>query len=91
MGSFRVSKPHTMNREEVREAAEELARELKNRHGLNYRWQGDSATFSRSGLDGKLSIEEDSIELSVKMGMFASAFERPLKKAITEFLDEYVS
>lgn len=91
MAGFKVSKLYTMTKEEVRGAAEELARELQSVHGLRYRWQGDTATFSRSGIDGKLSIDNERISLSVKLGFLASAFERPLKQAVTDYLEEYVS
>ncbi|MCX2982793.1 polyhydroxyalkanoic acid synthase [Halieaceae bacterium IMCC14734] len=91
MASFSISKPHTMTREDVRDAAENLAKGLKDRHGLRYRWRGDTAEFSRSGLDGRLIISDDNITVSVKLGLLASAFERPLKKAVTDYLDEYVS
>lgn len=91
MGSFKVSKPYTMPREDIREAAELLAQELKKRYGLSYRFQGDNATFRRTGLDGKLRIDDSCIDLDIKMGLLASAFEKPLKEAITRYLDEYVS
>ena len=91
MAGFKVSKPYTMSKQEVREAAEELARELQSVHGLRYRWQGDTAIFSRTGIDGKLSIDNECISLSIKLGFLASAFERPLKQAVTNYLDEYVS
>ena len=91
MAGFKVSKRYTMSKDEVRVAAEQLAQEPKSQHGLRYRWQGDTATFSRTGLDGKLSIDNDNISLSIKLGFLAAAFERPLKQAITEYLDKYVS
>ena len=91
MAGFTVSRPYTMSREEVRDAAEQLAQALKTKHGLRYRWQGDCASFSRSGLEGKLSIDDDTITLSVKLGLLASMFEQPLKQAVNEYLDEYVS
>ena len=91
MAKFSVSKPFTMSREDVREAAEQLAEQLKTDHGLRYTWQGDTAKFSRSGIDGVLRIEADAIRVDVKLGLFASAFERPLKKAMNEYLDKYVS
>ena len=91
MARFTISKHHTMSIDEVREAAEQLAQELKSAHGLRYRWSGDTATFNRSGIDGKLQIDEGEITLSVKLGMLASAFERPLKQAIQDYLDQYVS
>ena len=91
MAGFTVSRPYTMSREDVREAAEQLASALKSKHGLRYRWEGDSARFSRSGLDGKLSIDSGTITLSLKLGFLASAFEQPLRQAVNEYLDEYVS
>ena len=84
MAKFSVRKTFTMGREEVRAAAEELAQQLKADHGLKYSWSGDVARFSRSGIDGVLRIEDDAIEVDVKLGMLASAFERPLKKAMNE-------
>lgn len=91
MGTFNISKPYTMPRDDVRGAAELLAQELERRYGLRYRFQGDSATFSRTGLDGKLNIDDETIDLNIKMGLLASAFEKPLKEAITRYLDEYVT
>ena len=91
MARFKVIKPYTMPLEEVRSAAQELASTLQAEYGIRYRWQGDRASFSRSGVDGELNIAGDTITLSVKLGMLASAFERPLKQAINNYLDEHVS
>ena len=91
MPGFRVSKPYTMSRDAVREAAEQLAGELRRQHGLRHRWQGDTATFSRPGLNGKLSIDNDHISISIKLGLLAAAFEKPLRQAVTNYLDKYVS
>ena len=91
MASFSISKPHTMSLAEIRDAAEDLARGLKDRHGLSYRWHGDTAVFSRSGIDGKLIIDAAQITVSVKLGMLASAFQGPLKRAVKEYLDQHVA
>lgn len=91
MAGFNVSRSYTMSKEEVRVAAEELARELKSQYGLNSRWKGDTATFRGSGVDGSLTIEDDIISLKIKLGFMAAAFERPLLKVVNEYLDEYVS
>jgi putative polyhydroxyalkanoate system protein len=80
-----------MSLEEIRESAEELARELKTQYGLTYRWQGDTATFRGSGVDGKLSIDRDIISLRVRLGFLAAVFEQSLLRAVNEYLDEYVS
>jgi putative polyhydroxyalkanoate system protein len=91
VAGFSVSRSYTMSKDEVRAAAEELARELKTQYGVSSRWQGDSASFRGSGVDGSLIIENDIISLKIKLGFLAAAFERPLLKAINDYLDEYVS
>ncbi len=91
MGKFSVSQNHTMSKADVREAAEQLAEQLKADHGLKYSWRGDTAKFSRSGIDGTLRIGDDAIQVDVRLGMLASAFERPLKKAMIEYLEKYLS
>jgi putative polyhydroxyalkanoate system protein len=80
-----------MSLEDIRESAEELARELKTQYGLTYRWQGDTAKFRGSGVDGTLSIDRDIISLRVKLGFLAAVFEQSLLRAVNEYLDEYVS
>ena len=91
MAGFSVSRTHSMSPEDIRESAEELARELKTQYGLSYRWQGDTATFRGSGVDGTLSIDRDVISLRVKLGFLAAVFEQSLLRAVNEYLDEYVS
>lgn len=91
MAGFTVTRSHTMSPEDIRESAEELARELKTQYGLTYRWQGDTATFRGSGVDGKLSIDGDIISLRVRLGFLAAVFEQSLLRAVNEYLDEYVS
>ena len=91
MAGFSVSRSHSMDKDEVRAAAEELARELRIQYGLSYRWRGDAATFRGSGVDGTLSIEGDIISVNVKLGFLAAAFEQSLLRAVNEYLDEYVT
>lgn len=91
MAGFSVSRTHTMSIDDVREAAEALARELKSQYGVTYQWRGDAASFRGSGVEGTLTIDSETIGLRVKLGFMAAAFERPLRKAVNQYLDEYVS
>ena len=45
MAGFRITKPYTMPKEEVRDAAEGLAAELEREHGVRSRWVGDEVTI----------------------------------------------
>ena len=41
MAGFRLTKPYTMPKEDVREAAQGLASSLERDHGVRSRWEGD--------------------------------------------------
>ena len=50
MAGFRLQKPYSMPKEEVREAAEGLAKKLEREHGVRYRWQGDTVSIRGAGI-----------------------------------------
>ncbi|MFV0477581.1 MAG: polyhydroxyalkanoic acid system family protein [Parahaliea sp.] len=91
MAGFQLSKPYTMPREELREAAQGLARQLEKQHGVRSSWQGDTVSIKGSGVDGKLSIEDDVVDVSVRLGLLASAFQGMLKAEVQRYLDEHVT
>ncbi len=91
MPGFRLSKPYTMPREELREAAEGLALQLERQHGVRSRWEGDRVSIKGAGVDGMLSIEDDVVDVSVKLGLLASAFQGILKAEVQRYLDEHVT
>lgn len=91
MAGFRISKAYTMPKEEVREAAEGLAKSLERQHGVRSRWVGDSVTIKGAGVDGKMSFHDGLIDVSVRLGLLASMFERVLKDEVQSYLDTHVS
>ena len=91
MAGFRVTKPYTMAKGEVRTAAEGLAKALERSHGVRSSWQGDKVRIKGAGVDGTLSFHDDLIDVSVKLGMLASVFKGPLQSEVERYLDEYIS
>ncbi len=89
--AFRITKPYTMSKEEVREAAEGLASELEAQHGVRSRWEGDTVHISGAGVDGRMSFHDDLIDVSVKMGLLTSMFEPMLKQEVQRYLDKHVT
>lgn len=91
MAGFRLSKPYTMPREELRAAATQLAEKLERKHGVRSQWQGDTLRIRGSGVDGELSFDEGVVDVSVQLGLLASAFKKPLRTEVQRYLDEMVS
>ena len=91
MAQFRITKPYTMSKEEVREAAEGLAASLERQHGVRSRWEGDTVHIRGAGVDGRMSFHDDLIDVSVKLGLLTSMFEPVLKAEVQRYLDEHVT
>lgn len=91
MAGFRITKPYTMPKDDVRAAAEGLAESLAREHGVRSRWDGDKVHIKGAGVDGQLSFHDGLIDVSVKLGLLASMFEGPLRKEVQRYLDEHVS
>jgi len=91
MAEFRITKPYTMPREEVREAAEGLAKSLERQHGVRSRWEGDMVRINGAGVDGTMSFHDGLIDVSVRMGLLASMFEPVLKDEVQRYLDTHVT
>ena len=91
MAGFRLTKPYTMTKEEVREAAEGLAKELERDHGVRSRWEGDSVRIKGAGVDGEMTFHDGLIDVNVKMGLLASMFEPVLRSEVQRYLDSHVS
>jgi putative polyhydroxyalkanoate system protein len=91
MAGFRITKPYTMPKEKVREAAEGLAASLERQHGVRSSWQGDKVRIKGAGVDGEMSFHDGLIDVSVKLGLLASMFEPVLREEVNRYLNEHVS
>lgn len=91
MAGFRITKPYTMPKDEVREAAMGLARSLEREHGVRSRWDGDRVRIKGAGVDGELSFHDGLIDVSVKLGLLTSMFEPVLRREVQRYLDEHVT
>ena len=91
MAGFRITKPYTMSKEAVREAAQELADNLARDHGVRARWDGDKVKSKGAGVDGQMSFHDGLIDVSVKLGLLTSMFEGAIRKEVQTYLDEHVS
>ncbi len=91
MAGFRITKPYTMPKEELREAAEGLADSLAREHGVRSRWNGDAVQIKGAGVDGKLTFHDGLIDVSVKLGLLTSMFEPTLRREVQRYLDEHIT
>lgn len=91
MAGFRLRRETSLSRSALRETAAELAAQLEAAHGLRARWEGDDVVaISGAGFEGRLALSDEAVDVSVRLGLLASAFERPLRAEIERYLDQHL-
>jgi putative polyhydroxyalkanoate system protein len=84
MADIQIVQEHKLDREAARAAAQNMADKLAGEYGLGYRWEGDVLRFERSGVEGALTLEDRRAALTLKLGLFASAFASTIEAKVAQ-------
>jgi len=88
MAEINIRRKHGKTHSAARTAAEHMASELKEEFDLDYAWDGDVLRFKRSGLTGKLAIDEEEVVLNIRLGFLLSALKPKIEREVHKFFDE---
>ena len=88
MSRIEVHREHNLDHEHARRAAEEIAAHLNERFTLDYRWEGDSLHFKRSGIDGRLDVFPSEVAVKVKLGLMMLPLKPVFEREIHRYMDE---
>jgi len=83
-----ITRRHSLGREKARAEAEALAQTLKERLNADYAWEGDFLRFSRSGASGFLRVNDEEIQVNVKLGLAFRVMRGTIEGKVNSFLDE---
>lgn len=79
-----------MDQEHVRALTQELGEELKGKFGGNYRWEGDMVHYKYRGVDAKVSFNEATLHVDVKLGLLMAALKGMIESEVNKYLDKHV-
>lgn len=74
MAEISIVQPHSMSAETARAAAQQMADRLAAEYGVAYTWQGDVLRFTRSGVEGSLTLGAQQAALRIRLGLLMGAF-----------------
>jgi len=87
---MRIRRSHDLGTVEARRRANEIAAHLGRQYSLTSKWQGDRLLVSGNGVNGYLHVEDDSIELEIKLGFALKFMEGPIRSAIENTIDQHL-
>lgn len=88
MSQISVERKHSLGREVAREKAELLVEKLVSKYDVSAQWQGDTVEVKRSGANGLISIDDDTIRVDLKLGMMLSMMRATIESEIERVLDK---
>lgn len=91
MSGIDIRHSHTLPPARARKAVEEVAIRLGEKFGLDYRWEGDTLHFVRSGVDGRIALTPKQLRVTAKLGFLLSALQGPIEAEIRRVLEERFS
>ena len=88
MSHIHIRKRHGLSHTEARRTAERLAEDLASEYGARYRWQEDDLVFSSSGVQGKLHVGKDMVDIRVNLGLMLRPLRGKIETGIRSRLEE---
>jgi len=87
MATISIAKKHRLSHKKAKDAAEEIARDLKSRFALDYAWDGDRIDFERPGVSGSMQVSKDQIQLDVSLSFLLTPIKPSIEREIHAQLD----
>ncbi|MEZ5483264.1 MAG: polyhydroxyalkanoic acid system family protein [Porticoccaceae bacterium] len=78
--------------EEIRQKAERVVRNLQEKHGGDYVWQGDKCVdYKYPAVNARVTFDNESLTVKVELGLFMKALKTMLEEEITRSLDKHLA
>ena len=65
---------------------EQIARKLSEQFGVDYQWVGDALSFERSGVQGRIALDDQNVHVTATLGFLLSAMKGPIESEIRRVL-----
>jgi putative polyhydroxyalkanoate system protein len=88
MSHINIHRTHVLSHEQARDAAEEVASHLRDRFQLDYRWDGNTLFFERSGVNGHMEVGEQDVHIVARLGFLLIPLKGVFEREIHRHMDE---
>jgi putative polyhydroxyalkanoate system protein len=93
MATIDIKRQHTLEKEEARRRAEQLARGMEEKLGIRWNWEGDRIRFdvpsgAAKGATGVVSVEPANVRVEVDLPFLLRAIKGTVESKINQKLNE---
>lgn len=90
MSEINISYPLDCHKDHSKKTVQSMLHALQQKYAIKHHFTNEhECTLSGSGVSGKLTLEDDGIEIHAKLGFFMMPFKSVIESEIINKLDEY--
>lgn len=87
MPTISIKRPHKLDLNKARAAAQKVAKDLNQKFDLVCEWDGDDVTFERPGISGHMRVGKNDLQLEAKLSFLMTPLKAAIEQAIRKELD----
>jgi len=87
---IQIQRNHSMDKVQLRAMTEELGQKLKAKFGGDYQLEGDLVHYKYSSVDAKVSFDESTVNVDVKLGLLMMALKGMVESEVNKYLDTHI-
>jgi putative polyhydroxyalkanoate system protein len=82
MADISITQAHALTPTKAKAAAQKVAEQMAQEYEMNAEWEGDVLLFKRSGVSGRLTLEEQHAHLEISLGLLFKAFAAAIEEKV---------
>jgi putative polyhydroxyalkanoate system protein len=91
MADIRIARPHGLPLSRAKAAAQAAADDLAREYDLTCQWEGDTLTFRRSGVQGRIEVNLSQIAVEIRLGLLLKGFRHSIEQSVSKRLEQLLA
>jgi putative polyhydroxyalkanoate system protein len=87
MPSIDIRRSHSKSMKDAKAAVERVAEKISEKFEVECGWNGNSLEFSRSGVDGSISLSKGEVHVVANLGFMLGMLKGSIESEIHRYLD----
>lgn len=93
MATIDISKAHTLPIDDAKKKAEDLARGMAEKFGLDWKWEGNAIRFdapsgAAKGTKGEVAVSEKDVRVSIDLPLMLRVLKGTIEEKVKEKLNQ---
>ncbi len=95
MASIDIKRNHSLGKDTAKEKAEELAKDMQSKLGIDWRWDGDDIRFkadsgTAKGVTGTVSVSDTDVRVAIDLPFLLKAMKGTISSRVEDKLGQLV-